>query len=127
MFALKVHLIQPGVYQRGLRLDVAKESLELFQRHPAAEAGSGERMTETVRVNVQAGATGDLGNDVFDRLVLQRLVRSPTADEQRVRIVRPCVQVLPQRDFGLRVEVNSSFLITFAVTDPDGPVLPTDV
>jgi hypothetical protein len=51
VLTLEIHAVFLGVDQRGLRLSVAHERLQLIQRHAAAEAGGGEGVAELMRID----------------------------------------------------------------------------
>lgn len=63
------------VDQRGLRLDMAHERLQLLQRHPAAEAGSGEGVPEFMRIHMDSGTPAHLLDDVLQGMRLQLMMR----------------------------------------------------
>ena len=83
VLALEIGAVLLRVDQRGARVLMAHERLELVQGHPAAEAGSREGVPELVRIRAEHGALADLPDLVLDAPGRQPAVRRPAADEER--------------------------------------------
>ena len=66
MLPLEISLIQLRIDQGSLRIGVAEERLQLLNRHPAAETGSGEGVPELVRIQVHVHLSGEFPKDGFN-------------------------------------------------------------
>ena len=131
MAVTDVHILLEGlrVPQRGLDLGMAKEPLDLFERHPALKSDGSGSMTEDVRrdVAINSATPHDLLNFILHSLHGQTVVRCTATDEERRRIILPGIQIRTKGDFRFRVEVGCPAFATLAALNVDSMGLPVNV
>lgn len=127
MLPLNIGLILFRIDQGGLRIVMAEKRLELFKRHPAAEADSRESMPELVREDVHIDLLRDLAEDTLQGAFGEGTVRSADVDENGIRLIIPGIKICLERDFRFRIEVHGALLIPFTMTDQDGTIIPVDI
>ena len=82
MIHLKLRLVLLRVDQRGFRIRMAEERLQLLKRHPGAQADRGEGVPETMRIGMDACTLSYFRDYILQGMGLQLVVRSADADPQ---------------------------------------------
>ena len=126
-----MHILLEGlrVSKRGLDLGMAKEPLNLFERHTALEGQTGGGVPENVRSDmaVNSATLHDLLDLVLHCLDGKTVVRSTATDKQSRRFVIPRIKVCTKRNLSFGVEICGSAFATFAALDVNGVIREIDV
>ena len=116
MGTLDIILINLRIAKRGIDFAVSKQYLHLFYRHALVYGLRSQGTSELVRMHVfDARIVAEFAESGFNSADFQPFEGTMQGNEQGGLVIHSLFKVYEQMSFRTGIEVDSSFLVSFAV------------